>query len=285
MKAIFNKVFNVRKPDLSDSPNRPSVASIIVLQPGKVGSRTVETSLKETYKSLGLHAEIYHAHALNNLDEREKFITKMRQNPKDSIEVFKKWRQLKETIQSDPARKWYVVNLVRDPVAMKVSALFTTLYQHIPDWKARVRENKLSMSDLDELFYSKEEFRFKRLDLWYDEQIKALWGVDVYNTSFPTRNGFQIYQAANISILVIRLENLNDVAANAFQEFLGLPEFHLVSVNIGDKKPYSKLYKEFKSRPLQENYVNEAYCSRYANHFYTHDELDAFRRKWLNLNP
>lgn len=285
MKVLFNKLFNVRNPDLSNSLDRSPDASIIVLQPGKVGSRTVETSLKETYKSLGLHAEIYHAHALNKLDEREKFIVKTRKNPKDSIEVFKKWKQLKENIESDASKKWHIVNLVRDPVAMKVSALFTTLYQHMPDWKARMKANTLSMNDLDELLYSKEEFRFKGLDRWYDDQIKALWEIDVYNTLFPSQNGFQIYHAANVSLLVIRLEDLNYVAVSAFKQFLNIPEFHLMSVNIGDKKPYSKLYKEFRSRPLREKYVDEAYSSRYANHFYTRDELDAFRRKWLNSNP
>ena len=256
---------------------------IIVFQPGKVGSRTVEKSLIEAYDGLKTRAEIYHAHALNNLDEREEFIRKNRKNPTDSIEVVKKWRQLGEQIKTDPKRIWNVINLVRDPVAMKVSALFTTLYQHIPDWKKRLRNNNLTMADLDELFFSKTEFRFGGLDKWYDTQINELWGIDVYAYPFPTQNGYRIYQTANINLMIIRLEDLNRVAEKAFDEFLGLKNFKVVSVNISENKPYAKLYNEFKSRPLPAEYVNKAYNGRYARHFYADEELQAFRKKWLKL--
>jgi hypothetical protein len=45
------------------------------------------------------------------------------------------------------------------------------------------------MADLDELFYSKDEFGFKGQDQWYDNQIKALWGLDVFGVPFAREKG------------------------------------------------------------------------------------------------
>ncbi len=263
------------------SPKKPLIIPIIVFQPGKVGSMSVQHSLEEAYKKVGMSIVIHHVHALNHLDEREEYVRQTRKNPADSISIIREWRVLRKDIDSHPEKKWNVINLVRDPVAIKVSALFQLLDQHIPDWEKRLQTNQLTMAEVEELFFSKEEFGFRGLDRWYDNQIKALWGIDIFAAPFPREKGYQIFKTENINLMIVRLEDLNQVAEQAFDEFLGLKNFKVVNANIGDKKPYAELYNEFKKRPLPAEYIDRGYMSRFANHFYTHDEITAFRKRWM----
>jgi len=254
---------------------------IIIFQPGKVGSLTVNHSLEESFRRLKVSTPIHHSHALNRLDEREKFVKETRKNPGASLKLIQEWKELRQKIDANPAQQWNVINLVREPVAMKVSALFHLLDQHIPDWQERHQKGQLAMSEIDELFYSKQEFGFRGLDQWYDNQIKALWNIDVFATAFPVEKGYQIYESPQINLLILRLEDLNRVAAQAFQDFMGLNEFTLLNVNVGDEKSYADLYKQFKSFALPSDYVKEAYETRYAHHFYRPEELETFQKRWL----
>lgn len=259
------------------------VAPIIIFQPGKVGSMSVQRSLEEAYKQpdLDIPIIIHHVHALNQLDERERYVRKTRKNPEESIRLIQEWRILRKEIESNPLKKWNVVNLVRDPVAIKVSALFQLLDQHIPDWEKRLNTNELSLAELEKLFFSKQEFGFQGLDRWYDNQVKALWGIDIFASPFPWDRGYQIFKKENINLIIIRLEDLNRVAEQAFDEFLGLKNFKVVNANIGEEKPYAELYNEFKKHPLPVDYIDRGYGSRFANHFYTRDEIAAFRKRWV----
>jgi hypothetical protein len=264
------------------SPKKGGLAvPIIIFQPGKVGSMSVQYSLEEAYKKMNAPTMIYHVHALNYLDEREEYVKTTRKNPVDSLRLIQEWRELRQDIEDHPQKKWNIINLVRDPVAIKVSALFQLLDQHIPDWQARLKAGNLTVAELDELFFSKKEFGFRGLNTWYDNQIKALWGIDVFAAPFPRDKGYQIYGKENINLMIIRLEDLNRVAEQAFDDFLGLKEFKVVNVNVGDEKPYAELYDQFKKRPLPENYVDEGYQTRFARHFYSADEIAGFRNRWI----
>ena len=50
--------------------------------------------------------------------------------------------------------------------------------------------------------------------------------------------------------------------------------------NVGEEKPYRKLYELFKKLPLPASYLDKEYSSRYARYFYTEDEIAAFRKHW-----
>lgn len=274
-RILLPLVRKVRELRTSDS------LQIIILQQGKVGSLSIKNSLEYAYRQLSYPAVIHHVHALNNLDQREAYIKSTRENPEQSIRQIQNWRRLRKEIDSYPKRKWKIINLVRDPVAIKVSALFQTLNEHIPDWQKYLKNGELTMNDLEKLFYSKPEFGVNDLDTWHDEQIKALWGIDIFAIPFHKDKGYQIYRRANIDLLVIRLEDLNRIANRAIDEFLGIKNLIIQSINVANDKPYARLYDEFKTHPLSEKYVDKAYKLRFANHFYTADEIAAFRKHWL----
>lgn len=280
LKKYRNIVFLLNEKFLKLSHSRFSFP-VIIFQPGKVGSLSVFHSLVRAYTNLYINTPIYHVHILNNFDTWERNIKQTRRNADENLAHIQEWRQLRERIDGKPEQTWNIINLVRDPIAIKISSLFQALHNFIPDWEERYQNGQLTMADLDELLSNRIKLRFDGLDSWYDGQIKAIWGLDVFSMDFPKDKGYAIYSDRNINLLIIRLEDLNRVAKEAFDQFLGLQNFLLSSRNVGDKKAYAQLYKEFKARPLSKKIVEDAYSSRYARHFYSEHELEQFKRNWL----
>jgi len=278
---LINLVKRIKYHLVRSWQKKSSLPPILIYQPGKVGSLSVKVTLEEAYKKLGQSVVIHHVHALNKLEKREEFVRATRKNPENSLSIIHDWMRLRREIDKDPQRYWKIINLVRDPVAMKVSALFQTLEQHIPSWQKDHQQGKLHDEDLRALLLSKSEFGFKGLDVWYDRQVKDLWGIDVFGEPFPSGKGYCFYQTANIHMVIIRLEDLNRVAGEVFDRLLGLKDVKMVNANISEEKSYAQLYTDFKSRPLPEEYVNTAYRTHFARHFYTPYEIAKFREKWL----
>jgi hypothetical protein len=257
---------------------------MIIYQPGKVGSITVHQSLKIAFEKLGLTTPIYHAHNLNRIEIVEESIKQARKDPAPTLKKLGESKLLRQEIDTDQSKKWNIVSLVRDPVALRVSTMFQVLDEYIPDWLELSKENKLSIQDLQHLLMTHKEFDPIHLAGWFDRQVKELFGFDVFSSPFNVRQGFKIYRSPSLrfSFMIIRLEDLDRVAHKAFYDFIKLDEFQVINQNIGEEKPYSELYKQFKATPLPIEYLDTAYTTQYAQHFYTPKELLAFRNRWLH---
>ena len=80
--------------------------------------------------------------------------------------------------------------------------------------------------------------------------------------------------------LLIRLGDLDRVAADAMREFLGLEDFRLTLANVGAEKDYGEIYTTFKQSPLPADYVEAMYATKYARPFYTDAERAACAARW-----
>jgi hypothetical protein len=135
--------------------------------------------------------------------------------------------------------------------------------------------------ELSKLFLNPYEFHDRPL-VWFDKELKHNFGVDVYSHDFPKEKGYSIYRNEHVEALVLKLEKLNDVASLAFKEFLDIDSFELVAANIGNEKNTSDLYRQFlNSIHLPFEYIENKYNSRFAKHFYSTEELDKFRARWV----
>lgn len=252
---------------------------LMIYQMAKVGSRSVLFSLELAYRRHGLpNVPIYHVHNLADLDGHSRRANR-RGNPED-IQVVQEYKRLREEFDRDPSRHWNVVSLVRDPVARNVGAFFHKLDQYVPDWKKRWSEGALPMQEVVQLFIGASEIHHTA-NQWFDVEFKSVLGIDVYAVPFQTEVGYQLYaNPSRVDLLLIRLEDLNRVAAPAVQGFLGFSDFKLYNTNVGDEKDYAEVYRAFKSTPLPLSYTESVYETRFAHHFYTDAELQAFTRKW-----
>lgn len=253
--------------------------SVLVYQMGRVGSTSIIYSLRNLYSSLSIDSPIYHLHYLNNFEEIEQRAKKDlidTANFMRFLELSKNYRQL---IANDNGQHYFIISLVRDIIARNVSTFFYALSGFIPDWEVRLKNNALSIDDLHEIYLSKNSYTITA-EKWFDEQVSPVFGIDVYETPFPTNTGYKIFSSEKVDLLVMRMENLSNCAVPAIYEFLGLNGFDLQRINTGDERPAGELYRLFKSKPLPLEYVTYMYSSKLARHFYSEAELEMFTQKW-----
>lgn len=254
--------------------------SIIVFQMGKVGSKTVQESLIRAYRKLHQPVEIYHSHILCNFENAEAIIRKERLNPEPTLAVINAGRELRRQIDESLDRQWKIITLVRDPIARNVGTFFQVLDEHIPNWKQRYDSNALTVEDVQKAFLNAGSIHTEPVR-WFDEQLLPVFGVDVFSESFPRETGYKIYHPdSRISVLLIRLEDLERIGALAIEEFLGLKGIELFNTNIGDEKDYAELYRLFKQKPLPDEYIREMYSTKCAKTFYTSTDIAKFTLKW-----
>lgn len=116
---------------------------------------------------------------------------------------------------------------------------------------------------------------------WFDYEIKALFGIDIYHYPFDKEKGYTIIEQDNIHILVYKCEKLNQLE-KVIGEFLEEPEYSLNIANQGEKKVYSYVYKNFKEKvKLSKQYFDYYYENNSKfEHFYTDSEIEWFKDKW-----
>lgn len=259
---------------------KPLDFSIIVFQMGKVGSKTMQESLARAYEMRNERVEIYHSHILSDFDKSERIIRETRFTPEATLGVIKAGRRLRKKIDNSPDHQWKIISLVRDPIARNIGSFFQVLEEHIQDWREKEARGELEIYEVQEAFLNAVGIH-SGPEYWFDKQMLAVFGIDVFSEPFPHEIGYKIYNhGSRISVLVIRLEDLNRVGKLAIKEFLGLDNFELFNINIGEEKGYANLYLEFKKHALPEQYIYEMYSGRYAKTFYSQEEVEQFYLKW-----
>lgn len=186
-----------------------------------------------------------------------------------------------------------VVSLVRDPLALNISDIFTQIYYEFPEEFKSLELNDVEKlkdfivnimlkrnldSGLSEYFYSLVEFPKQ----WFDSELKEVLGIDVFKSTFAKNKGYQFYQGKNTDVLLIRSEDVNKVAINALNEFLGLNLELLDDRNVTNKMDGAELYRQVKSKiKFSAKFLDEYYAQSYANHFYDKAEIERFKSHWL----
>jgi hypothetical protein len=263
---------------------------VLVYQMGKVGSKTVRKSLRAS----NLDMLVYHVHFLTPdrvqkiEKDRRKYLGTEKVGLLEHVWLYQYLG--KQIARGLSGKKWKVVTLTREPVARNISTFFENLDVEPLDagQKYRIQSDYydfgivLDMADLDELihFFFTKLYHDRPL-LFFDEEIKGVFGIDVFSSAFPIARGYNIYEGEQADVLLIRLEDLNDCATEAFKEFLNIEGFTLLDTNIGSQKVYAPIYKKFKDAiVLPESYLERMYTSKYARHFYSEQEIARFRARW-----
>jgi len=265
---------------------------ILILQMGKVGSKSVQAGLE----ALDLKSPVYHAHFLSRERTAE---TEARRREFFRTErhtyLMRPWLNqfLRRTFDNkSDERVWKIITLTREPVGRNISAFFENLDVVARDTEGefeisshyyRIDPTVVSIDDVDalaQLFFERathdSPIRF------FDREIRDIFGIDVLSDGFPKDKGYGIYRTPRAELLVLRLESLADCAAEAFDGFLGIENFQLISSNIGAKKVYAPLYDAFKRHAvIDSRYADVLYDSDFMRTFYSDEEIRAARNQWL----
>lgn len=273
------------KRELQASSGEP----IIDYQMGKVGSSTIRVSLS----ALGLKQSFYHVHFLNPVRVAEIRRQRRRYFGTEKETLLKRpwtYEFLYEQIQKKD-RRWRIITLVREPIARNISTFFENLeVTEKPDGGGYAIKSDYYAIDTDVMLDNVEPLIalfFDRLQHdrplgYFDDEVKTVFDLDVYSGDFPRQKGYGIYQGDRADLLLIRLDNLNQCAESAFKEFLDIDGFSLIQTNVASEKVYAPLYSAFKRTiRLPESYINRMYDSKYTRYFFSDEEIQGFRRKWM----
>ncbi len=274
----------------------PAGRPVLVYTMGKVGS----TAVAEYIESSGVGYTIYHLHWLVperlRLDEAT-FKTAVKKHRGTALErrlrpqYIWQGQYLSGRVQrpAPGGGKWKVITLIRDPVARNVSSFFENMELFEYDYVSKMqfgREEHL-VAELMELFREKYIDGSEAADVdadpltWFDEELKAVFDVDVFGKDFPVGQGFDIYDAPLADVLLIRLEDLGACIGAALERFLGLEAAGLQRRNVGADKDYAPLYRRFLDTfKIPDAYLDRVYGSKVSRHFYTDEELAKFRSRW-----
>jgi hypothetical protein len=206
--------------------------------------------------------------------------------------------------------EWYLVCLVREPLGRNVSAFFQDLHRqwlpHLPETTQEICRRALRPSSNGTDRVSDEEIRTLVRDLalvfdtkfphawhdrWFDDEMRDVFGIDVFAEPFPTESGFQIHRHGPVRLLLLRVEDLPRAFDPAVREWLSGSPFAAAMThattwceersNDGGAKRYADLYRTFLAdRLVSSQRVAEACESRTARHFYTPAELAEVRSRW-----
>lgn len=262
--------------------NRRSPAPLIVYQMGKVGSTTILRSLK----ALNLEMPVYQVHVLTpegiaRLEQKYKQNFSQRGRIATHLAASRFLR--KQIDKGSTGKRWQVVTLVREPIARNISSFFQVLDLELSAYDYQI----ITSMDIDEAARELRRLFFEKLERhesplrWFDLEMKRVFNLDVYASDFPKSKGYKIYHGEHADVLLLRLEDLNRCASQAFKEFLNIDNFTLIKANIATDKDYHATYRRLlQTISLPDSYLDKMYSSKYVKHFYSDEEIKSFRAKW-----
>lgn len=262
-----------------EDPIAEDVPQVLVYQMGNVGSMTICRSLEALVPA----PRVYHPHFLSYEGLRRIRRLHRRNWPATPGRHVWQCEYLREALDAGRGpERWKVISLVRDPVARNISSFF-----HVLDFRVGFGFDERSASTPPDRLQEELVTAFREYDGhdepldFFDEELHAVLNWDVYEHEFDPGRGYGIYAAPGMDVLILRLEDLNRVAAKAFHEFLGLPDFRLVPSNRAEEKSYAAAYERFRREArFDDEYLDRMYGSRFARHFYSEQELLRFRNRW-----
>lgn len=248
---------------------------IVIYQMGKVAS----TSLQHSLTTLALDVPVHQVHFMNRLERIEKRAREYRPDPEVVERLSRKGRYVRAQIESRRWKQVAMISLVRAPGPHLLSAFFQQIQTHIPNFQARRQTGELMPQEVADFFVT--QFESSSPAEWFDVQLKEPFGIDVYATAFPRERGYAYYERDNIRLVVIRYEDLNHCVGTVMREFLGIPGFELKRANVGEDKAYGDLYRQVRELiRLPPARVQQLHSTRYAQHFYTPQELETSIAQW-----
>lgn len=217
---------------------------VIVYQMGKVGSSSISDSLK----AYGIRP-VFHIHKFNP--------------PPNNYGK----RVYRDIIKKK--RKANFITSVREPIARNISSFGGFIRNH----------PKYSVDDFVKRFplYHKEEDRGLK---WFDEELKAITGINVFKHPFPKQRGWNVINKGNFRLLILKIEKDDRILEKAIINFLDLKrDFTLNRTNVTRKK--TELYKKFKNKVIIPKwYIDKMLNSKYCHHFYSEKEIEDMKTKY-----
>jgi hypothetical protein len=244
---------------------------IIILTPGKVGSKSVFESLcsneslkgYKTCNCIKTKESIYHLHSI------AKDLPAYWTNEHDKL-----GHQIAQLYHGQNEINWKFIMGIRDPISTLISAYYENEY-----------------SKKGPLEYSDNEFLLRHTS-WMQNFIESVYktelGINLYEQPFDKEKGYSIVDQGRTSTLVYRLDKLDLIFQDAIEQFLSISNVTLLKNNVTIQKnlkyngtsikdSYETSKRNFK---LPKEQIIKIYNHESVRHFFDEEEIDYFIEKW-----
>lgn len=232
---------------------------ILVYTMGKVGSSSLENNIDGSF----------HLHSLYNNPPNPLHWELRNFGIKNKVSII--LRNFLRRMIFRTASSIKIITIVRPPMQRNISMFF----QALPFWLSSAQSGYNSNKHIDArregfdiLCESFEEyFNHEYCLTWLDDEIKRFSGIDVYLKPFQSKKGYNIYKNGKYECLLMSLDKLNE-NEHILSEFVN-QDVKIESINSGEMKWYSNVYKKFKSEyESSENLYEILNNSKYNKHFF-----------------
>ena len=220
--------------------------SVYVYQSKKVAS----VSLVHSFNEVGVYG--VHVHSFEALQLKESFI--------------------KSLIKKTSGK---VISIVREPVARQISLL----WHYWGTSGEPFLEKYGSLEEIEEDFYSipnkEDEFQ------WYKKEFEKTLNINIYDYQFDRERGYSIIEEDGISILLLKMEKMNELE-DVIGQFCGIENFKILKANMASQKEYFYAYQNYLDHvKIPVDFFEYYYLgNKYMDYFYTEEEKKEMGKKW-----
>jgi hypothetical protein len=231
---------------------------VLIYTTGRVGSMALHYSLEAR------DVFAFQVHTLNP--------TKLNQQPGTAV-----WAHRHIVAPSRPAK---IISLYRDPLSVMVSDFFPKLRWITGQDDAWHRYSVQELCDIFCTRYFEQERHLKKLR-WYEQEMQASLGINVYEHPSPRDGGYSCLQHGQYDVLLIRTDMDDHVKSRIVGDFVGLESLTIIRRNEGETKDYGQVYKTFKQQlVVPAPHLKAVYESRFARHFFAPSDLQTMCSRW-----
>ncbi len=226
---------------------------MLVYTPGRVGTCALNDTLKRH-----IDDEIVSLHSFTPSESLDGL-------PDDNVAVEKgKVLKILEEISCNSAVR--AVTAVRDPIERAISS-FSFFRHHYP--KTSYGEKDCFLSQFNHNWY---------LD-WFDSEVKAFFGVDVYKERLGPHE-WNYYRSPSMELIVVKFPHLNAIreAAECMWDIKLGPVFKNNMIQCKPERVSG--YMELKNGKFHKEFVDIMYDNKFTQHFWTPDEIEKLKEKW-----
>lgn len=263
--TCYQTALNILRAYVSDDD------SIWILQPGKVGSQSMQNMARQgEHCAIHCHIATYPFYILSNMEDEWESAVRNRLN-----------------------KGMKIITLVRNPLDRDYSAFWQPFREEIKKNEFLFDNEEYSLQQMYDQYIQRVIFEGRDREYgmvkplmwdeefeWFDREIKAATGIDIYQYPFDREKGFTIIQKGNVEIFLVKLEKLEE-SLGALKKYIGI-DVGIRYDNMYSDAWYSMAYESFRKEiRIKRDYVNHYFVdNKKVDHFYSKAEQNDFIEKW-----
>ena len=234
--------------------NEISEKSIFLYCTPKCGGTTLYDSLKTYYKTIHIHSQNFFEKFYKDKDiinNKFKIIDCIEESRKNNKEV-------------------YIIDVYRQPIERNMSYFFHIIEDILPDYNNKTTEELIKFFNTDMYFQYEQSI---------DEVVKY-YNINLYEQPFDHNKMYLEYKFDNINFIILHFDYINNwesIIENIFKT-----NINLLDRNIGEKKSYSQIYKDYKNNYRIPKFILEfIQKEKNFNYFNNEDMKNNYISFWL----